>query len=128
MALGSIFQVSPCQQVVDKEMFLAGFDLNEDSPTTASDLFNATLGLNATSKVHTVELMGMQCGKECYAISVASVLTFLAGVYQVNSWILTLSPLGEAKSASFTSISLVIFEDINRDEGRGWIARNDLCC
>lgn len=109
-------------------MFLAGFDLNEDSPTTASDLFNATLGLNATSKVHTVELMGMQCGKECYAISVASVLTFLAGVYQVNSWILTLSPLGEAKSASFTSISLVIFEDINRDEGRGRIARNDLCC
>lgn len=84
MALGSIFQVSPRRQVVDKELFLAGFDLNEDSPTSTSDLFNATLGLNSTSKVHTVELMGVQCGKACYAISVASVLTFLAGVYQVR--------------------------------------------
>lgn len=98
MALGSIFQVSPCWQVVDKELFLAGFDLNEDSPTTASDLVNATLGLNSTSKVHTVELMGVQCGKACYAISVASVLTFLAGVYQVKEH------LGGATNASLMSI------------------------
>lgn len=69
---------------MDKELFLAGFDLNEDSTATVSGVFNATLGANFTSKVHTVELMGVQCGKECYAISVASVLTFLAGVYQVK--------------------------------------------
>lgn len=85
-------------------MFLAGFDLNEDSPTTASNLFNATLGLNSTSEVHTVELMGVQCGKACYAISVASALTFLAGVYQVNSWILTSPPVRGATSAGFISI------------------------
>lgn len=71
--------------MVDKELFMAGFDLNEDSSTTASILVNDTLGLNATGQVHTVELMGLQCGKACYAISVASALTFLAGVYQVNS-------------------------------------------
>lgn len=79
-------------------MFLAGFDLSEDSPATAPDLFNATLGLNSTSEVHTVELMGVQCGKACYAISVASVLTFLAGVYQVKEH------LGGATSASLMSI------------------------
>lgn len=65
---------------MDKELFLAGFDLDED-PVAA---VNATLGLNGTGGVHTVELMGVQCGKECYAISVASVLTFLAGIYQVK--------------------------------------------
>ena len=62
-------------------MFLAGFDLNEDS-TSSPDIFNGT---NITSgAVHTVELMGMQCGKECYAISIAAAVTFLAGVYQVR--------------------------------------------
>lgn len=69
--------------MVDKELFLAGFDLNEDSPAGVSEALNATLGVNATGSVHTVELMGVPCGKECYAISVASALTFLAGVYQV---------------------------------------------
>ena len=65
-------------------MFLVGFDLNEDSPAGVFALGNATLGPNATSGVDTVELMGVQCGKACYAISVASALTFLAGVYQVK--------------------------------------------
>jgi len=63
-------------------MFLAGFDLNEDSK--ASDVLNDTLGTNLTAgKLHSVELMGMQCGKECYSISIAAALTFLVGVYQV---------------------------------------------
>lgn len=69
---------------MDKELFLAGFDLNEDSSPTVADAFNATLAANVTSQAHTVELMGVPCGKECYAISVASVLTFLAGLYQVK--------------------------------------------
>lgn len=66
-------------------MFLAGFDLNEDSTTSSPEIFNDTLGTNLThAAVHTVELMGMQCNKECYAISVAAAVTFLAGVYQVK--------------------------------------------
>lgn len=66
-------------------MFLAGFDLNEDSKTSGPDVFNGSMGTNLTaSKLHTVELMGLQCGKECYAISIAAAVTFLAGVYQVK--------------------------------------------
>lgn len=80
--------VSTSLQVVDKEMFLAGFDLNEDSTSSAlsgPDVFNATLGTNLTAgKLHSVELMGLQCGKECYSISIAAALTFLAGIYQVK--------------------------------------------
>lgn len=77
--------VSTCLQVVDKELFLAGFDLNEDSTTSGLDVLNATLGTNLTAgKLHTVELMGLQCGKECYSISIATALTFLAGIYQVK--------------------------------------------
>lgn len=71
-------------QVVDKELFMAGFDLNDDSMVSAEAL-NATLGANITAaNRHSVELLGLQCGKECYAISVASALTFMAGVYQVK--------------------------------------------
>lgn len=75
-------------QVVDKELFHAGFDLNEETLNFAPDALNATLGNNLTGpKLHTVELMGMQVGKECYAISVASALTLVAGVYQVKEWL-----------------------------------------
>lgn len=43
------------------------------------------MGNNLTgAKVHTVELMGLQIGKEYYAISIASALTLVAGVYQVK--------------------------------------------
>uniref|UniRef100_A0A7M4F7A4 Sulfate transporter n=1 Tax=Crocodylus porosus TaxID=8502 RepID=A0A7M4F7A4_CROPO len=71
-------------QVVDRELLLAGFDLNDDAPPAFSDsspwkrndsnitAFNLTFaGLNA------------ECGKECYAIGIATALTFLAGVYQI---------------------------------------------
>lgn len=71
-----------CLQVVDKQLFMAGFDLSEDS--TASGDFNGSVNANLTGHVHTVEVMGLQCGKECYAISTAAALTFIAGVYQVN--------------------------------------------
>lgn len=72
-------------QVVDKKMFLAGFDLNEDSTSSSPGVFNATLGTNHTAGIlHSVELMGLQCGKECYSISIAAALTFLAGTYQVK--------------------------------------------
>lgn len=77
--------VSSRLQVVDKELLLAGFDLNDDPTGSDLDVFNATMDANMTAgNLHSVELMGVQCGKECYAITVASVVTFLAGIYQVN--------------------------------------------
>ncbi|XP_061888236.1 sulfate anion transporter 1-like [Entelurus aequoreus] len=99
-------------QVVDKEVFLAGFDLNED-----------LLGFNASSRnnfsghdAHSVELMGVQCGKECYAISIAAALTFLAGIYQVMMAVFGLgfvsvylsAPMldGFATGASFTILTV----------------------
>ncbi|XP_029941310.1 sulfate anion transporter 1 [Salarias fasciatus] len=103
-------------QVVDREVFLAGFDPNEDS-TSSPDLFNSTLGANFTDgKVYSVELMGMQCGKECYAISIAAAVTFLAGIYQVLMAVFRLgfvsvylsAPMldGFATGASFTILTV----------------------
>lgn len=66
-------------------MFLAGFDLSEDSLASGPNVLNGSLGINLTAgKLQSVELMGMQCGKECYAIGIAAALTFLAGIYQVK--------------------------------------------
>lgn len=71
--------------MVVREVFQAGFDLNEDSTPSPHELFNATLDLNFTRKPElTVELLGMQLGKDSYAIAVAAAVTFLAGVYQVK--------------------------------------------
>ncbi|CAJ1071229.1 sulfate anion transporter 1 [Xyrichtys novacula] len=104
-------------QVVDKELFLAGFDLDEDSKTSGPDVFNSTVGSNLTAgHPHSVELMGMQCGKECYAIAIAAALTFLAGIYQVLMAIFRLgfvsvylsAPMldGFATGASFTILTV----------------------
>lgn len=76
--------ISVCLQVVDREVFMAGFDLNEDSKTSGVDVFNGSMDSNLTAPQHTVELMGLQCGKECYAITIAAAVTFLAGIYQVK--------------------------------------------
>ncbi|XP_030598664.1 sulfate anion transporter 1 isoform X2 [Archocentrus centrarchus] len=108
---------APSLWVVDREVFLAGFDLNEDSAVSNPDAINGTLGTNLTlGKVHTVELMGMQCGKECYAISVAVTVTFLAGIYQVLMAVFRLgfvsvylsAPMldGFATGASFTILTV----------------------
>ncbi|XP_026153698.1 sulfate anion transporter 1 [Mastacembelus armatus] len=71
-------------QVVDRELFLAGFDLSEDPIASGPDKFNASVDTNITvGQLHSVDLMGLQCDKECYAISIAAALTLLAGVYQV---------------------------------------------
>ncbi|XP_053146573.1 sulfate anion transporter 1 [Hemicordylus capensis] len=66
-------------QVVDRELLLAGFDLSDD-PQEAID---GSDHLNATVYNVTLGLMSTECGKDCYAIGVATALTFLAGVYQV---------------------------------------------
>lgn len=68
-------------QIVDREVYLAGFDLNEDSKQ------NALNGLNGTGETNTTIVnlaLNITCGKECYAISIAAAVTFLAGVYQVH--------------------------------------------
>ncbi|XP_061590342.1 sulfate anion transporter 1 [Cololabis saira] len=99
-------------QVVDREVFLAGFDLDDDS-TSPLGMDNDTL-TNLT--VHTVELMGVQCSKECYAISIAAALTLLAGVYQIMMAVFRLgfvsvylsAPMldGFATGASFTILTV----------------------
>lgn len=71
-------------QVVDREVFLAGFDLNEDSTKNAFG-FNDTGETNITAVNLKIMSLNMECGKECYAISIATALTFLAGVYQVRT-------------------------------------------
>ncbi|XP_034458326.1 sulfate anion transporter 1-like isoform X2 [Hippoglossus hippoglossus] len=103
-------------QVVYREVFLAGFDLSEDSKAPGPDVFNGSMGVNLTAGVHTVELMGLQCGKECYAISIAASVTFLAGVYQFMMAVFRLgfvsvylsAPMldGFATGASFTILTV----------------------
>ncbi|XP_008112794.2 sulfate anion transporter 1 [Anolis carolinensis] len=66
-------------QVVDRELLLAGFDLNDDP----HEVTGGRNPLNVTVHNLTLGTMSMECGKECYAIGVATALTFLAGVYQV---------------------------------------------
>ncbi|XP_030625776.1 sulfate anion transporter 1 [Chanos chanos] len=71
-------------QVVDREVYLAGFDLSEDSKTRTSDgPLNITGHSNSSAINFTINGFGVECGKECYAISIATALTLLAGVYQV---------------------------------------------
>nr|XP_033772497.1 sulfate anion transporter 1 [Geotrypetes seraphini]XP_033772506.1 sulfate anion transporter 1 [Geotrypetes seraphini] len=71
-------------QVVDRELQLAGFDLNDDTQQTISSTREWINGeSNITTFNISTDVMSMKCGKECYAISVATALTFLAGVYQV---------------------------------------------
>ncbi|KAM8968795.1 sulfate anion transporter 1 isoform 1-T1 [Sarcophilus harrisii] len=66
-------------QVVDRELQLAGFDLNEDVAAAGRNDSNETFPASE------LPLGGLspECGKECYAINIATALTFLAGVYQV---------------------------------------------
>ncbi|XP_067409486.1 sulfate anion transporter 1 [Emydura macquarii macquarii] len=70
-------------QIVDRELLLAGFDLNDDAETFSnSKLWNSNSS-NRTAVSLAVGGLSVECGKECYAIGVATALTFLAGVYQV---------------------------------------------
>uniref|UniRef100_A0A8C4REU6 Sulfate transporter n=1 Tax=Erpetoichthys calabaricus TaxID=27687 RepID=A0A8C4REU6_ERPCA len=105
-------------QVVDREVQLAGFDLSEDSRLegiSPEDLFNSSK-TNVSSVNLTLGVFNMECGKECYAIGVATALTFLAGVYQVLMAVLRLgfvsiylsSPMldGFATGASLTILTV----------------------
>ncbi|XP_053504810.1 sulfate anion transporter 1 [Ictalurus furcatus] len=71
-------------QVVDREVYLAGFDLSDDSKQSSLGAgWNGTEDHQDTAVNLTMGAFSMECGKECYAISTATVLTFLAGLYQV---------------------------------------------
>lgn len=70
-------------QVVDREVYLAGFDMNEDSKLNAFDGLNGTGETNTTIVNLKMMALNIECGKECYAISIAAAVTFLTGVYQV---------------------------------------------
>ncbi|KAJ8339131.1 hypothetical protein SKAU_G00359170 [Synaphobranchus kaupii] len=73
-------------QVVDREVYLAGFDLGEEGKPAAASMdgmWNGTGVSNAPAVNLTLGGYSLECGKECYAISIAAALTFLAGVYQV---------------------------------------------
>ncbi|XP_033028919.1 sulfate anion transporter 1 [Lacerta agilis] len=61
-------------QVVDRELLLAGFDLDDDSQEGH---------LNVTLHNVTLDVMSTECGKDCYAIGVATAVTLMAGIYQV---------------------------------------------
>ncbi|XP_072518465.1 sulfate anion transporter 1 [Salminus brasiliensis] len=71
-------------QVVDREVYLAGFDLGEESTQSSMDGgWNVSEDYSKTAMNLTIKALNMECGKECYAISIATSLTFLAGIYQV---------------------------------------------
>ncbi|OCT97319.1 sulfate anion transporter 1 [Xenopus laevis] len=69
-------------QIVDREVQLAGFDLDDDADPQINN-FNIS-DMNITKSINiSLGLVDIECGKECYAISVAAILTFTAGVYQI---------------------------------------------
>lgn len=66
-------------QVVDRELLLAGFDPAQDGPGPGDN--SSTLNASVTTLA-----LGLQdCGRDCYAIRVATALTLVAGIYQVRS-------------------------------------------
>ncbi|XP_071077435.1 sulfate anion transporter 1 isoform X2 [Desmodus rotundus] len=71
-------------QVVDRELLLAGFDPAQESPGPEDN----SSALNASA---TTPALGLQdCGRDCYAIRVATALTLVTGIYQVLMGVLRL--------------------------------------
>ncbi|XP_034630648.1 sulfate anion transporter 1 [Trachemys scripta elegans] len=70
-------------QVVDRELLLAGFDLNDDDDAISNSYEWNGNNSNVTAFNLTLGGLSTECGKDCYAIGVATALTFLAGFYQI---------------------------------------------
>ncbi|KAM4050753.1 sulfate anion transporter 1 [Anomaloglossus baeobatrachus] len=70
-------------QVVNREVQLAGFDLDDDVLKTIKDGNATDFMPNITMVNITIGSLNIECGKECYAISIAAALTFMAGIYQI---------------------------------------------
>ncbi|XP_032251229.1 sulfate transporter [Phoca vitulina] len=62
-------------EVVDRELHKAGYDTAGNVPSTLGMVSNGSASLNQTSD--------WLCDRSCYAITVGSTVTFMAGVYQV---------------------------------------------
>lgn len=104
-------------QVVDRELLLAGFDLNDDP----QEAISGTNHLNVTVYNLTLGAMNTECGKECYAIGVATALTFLAGVYQVTpSTFLDNKWYRNQRQATFHHYSIHKKEMQGQAERRNW--------
>lgn len=61
-------------QVVDRELQLAGFDPSQEGlqPGANSSILNSSAAM-------------LDCGRDCYAIRIATALTLMTGLYQVRS-------------------------------------------
>ncbi|NWU89533.1 S26A1 protein, partial [Upupa epops] len=124
-------------QVVDRELLLAGFDLNDDAPSLLGNgsLHDNTSHSNTTTFNITIGGMNAECGKDCYAIGIATALTFVAGVYQVLMGIFRLGFVsmylsesvldGFATGASLTiltaQVKYLIGIKIPRSQGHGML-------
>lgn len=75
-------------QVVDRELLLTGFDPAQDGagPGDNGSAHNASAASLAPGL--------RDCGRDCYAIRVATALTLMAGIYQVRS-----RPQGSCRAA-----------------------------
>ncbi|XP_010589748.1 sulfate anion transporter 1 [Loxodonta africana] len=71
-------------QVVDRELQLAGLDPTQDGLWPGAN--NSTFNASATG----LALGPQDCGRDCYAIRVATALTLVAGIYQVLMGVLRL--------------------------------------
>ncbi|KAM9678843.1 sulfate anion transporter 1 isoform 1-T2 [Trichechus inunguis] len=71
-------------QVVDRELQLAGLDTAQDGPGLGAN--DSALNASATW----LALGPQDCGRDCYAIRVATALTLVAGIYQVLMGVLRL--------------------------------------
>ncbi|XP_069782593.1 sulfate anion transporter 1 [Narcine bancroftii] len=76
-------------QVVDRELLLAGFEVDEDSqvtPLMTNNANNWNISSENTSMRMNVTIPGLlniECDRKCYAVSVSAALTFMCGVYQL---------------------------------------------
>lgn len=65
-------------QVVDRELLLAGFDPTQDGPGPRDN--SSVPNASATTLAPGLQ----ECGRDCYAIRVATALTLVTGIYQVR--------------------------------------------
>jgi sulfate anion transporter 1 len=68
-------------QVVDRELQLAGLDRSQDGPGPRDN----SSALNSSDPMLALGLQ--DCGRDCYAIRVATALTLVSGIYQVSNWL-----------------------------------------
>uniref|UniRef100_A0A8C0X2I5 STAS domain-containing protein n=1 Tax=Castor canadensis TaxID=51338 RepID=A0A8C0X2I5_CASCN len=118
-------------QVVDRELQLAGLDRSQDGPGPRDN----SSALNSSDPMLALGLQ--DCGRDCYAIRVATALTLVSGIYQVLMSVFRLGfvstylsqPLldGFAMGASVTiltsQLKYMLGVRISRHQGPGMVVR-----